>query len=197
MPSTSFDYYMVLPGVVAALSMGRLLKGPALSLQRLEVQSHPLHLIWAAILFVSQIISWHESASCRTSIDIGTSFWHYLAFLGFPTTIYLASTVLTPEEMPADADRLDLGAHYDRNAVQFFSICTVALIVAIITNTVFPCKDPGGWFSTENMFRFGGVAITLMLACISKFDLPHKHPLHFTLTIFSAVLVAVFAWKFW
>ena len=73
MASTSFDYYMVLPGVVAALSLGRLLKGPALSLQqRLDVQSHPLHLIWAAILFVSQILSWHESAACRGCIDIGT-----------------------------------------------------------------------------------------------------------------------------
>ena len=34
MASTSFDYYMVLPGVVAALSLGRMLKGPALSLQQ-------------------------------------------------------------------------------------------------------------------------------------------------------------------
>ena len=80
--------------------------------------------------------------------------------------------MLTPEDLPAGGGRLDwldLGARYDDNATLFLSICTVALIVAIVTNTVFPCGDEEGWFSTENRFRLGGVAITVSLACISKF----------------------------
>lgn len=194
MTFASFDYYMVLPGVVAALSLGRLLKGAALSLQRPEVKWHPLHVAWAVILFVSQIISWHESAACRGCVDIGTSLWHYLAFLGFPTTIYLASTVLTPEKMPADEgkQKLDLGEHYYSHAVSFFMLCAVALVIAIITNTVLPCGAGGAWLSMENLFRLVGVAIALVLA-----HNPENKRLHCSLTWVSALLVAVFAWKFW
>ena len=198
-----FDYYMVLPGVVAALALGRLLRGAALSLERPEVTWHPLHLAWASILFVAQLISWHESSGCRGCVDVGKSLLHYLAFLGFPTTIYLASTVLIPDmqwkpEKSADkrSNKLDLGDHYYSHGVQFFSICTVALLVAIVANSVLPCDGDDDWFSTKNKYRFLGVVLTVVLAWISKCGRKHE-VVHGILTGAAVLMVGMFAWKLW
>ena len=120
---SNFDYLMVLPGVVAALSLGRLLSGAALALQRSKVAWYPLHFAWGAILLVMQILSWHESLECRGS-DIGQSLLHYLAFFSFPATVYLASTVLMPTAVPA-GKTLDFSDHYYNHAAQFVFVYRV------------------------------------------------------------------------
>ena len=161
----AFDHLMVLPGIVAALSLGRLLSGFALSLERSRVTWYPLHLAWAAILFVLQILSWHVSLACRES-NIGQSLLNYLAFFTFPATVYLASTVLMPRDVPA-GESLDFQTYYYDRAARFFTICTIGLLLTIGTNTVFPCGRTPGLLG-ENGYRIVGAICTATLAWFSR-----------------------------
>ena len=185
----SFEYFMVLPGVVAALALGRLLQGAALSLQGPKITWYPLHLAWTAILFVAQIVAW-RAASRHFAQNISDSLLHYLSFFTFPASIYLAASVLLPRDPSTD-----FRAHYYVHAVRFFTICTVGLLLAAMTNTAYPYDDFGTNLH-ENWFRWIGAAGTAVLA-LSSMGGQQREQAHYVVTGIMALLLIAFIRLFW
>ena len=185
----SFEYFMVLPGVVAALALGRLLRGAALSLQGPNINWYPLHFAWTVILFVAQIVAW-RAASRHFDQDISESLLHYLSFFTFPAAIYLAASVLSPKD-----GSTKFSAHYHGHAARFFTTCTVGLLLAAATNTMYP-YDSFGTDWRENGFRLLGAAGTAVLAWFSRGD-QHREEVHYVVTAIMVLLLTGFIYLFW
>ena len=197
----SFEYFMVLPGVVAALALGRLLRGAAIWVQSPREQRYTLYLAWTAILFMAQIVAW-QAASNYFNHDISETPLFYLSFFAFPASIYLASSVLSPEEASTC-----LCAHYHKHAKRFFVICTAGLFLATITNIRYPhdmahcLENVLHWknvFRLENALRFGGAICTAVLAWFSNGDCQREQKqLHYSMTAVLAALFIVFICLSW
>ena len=133
MTSTSsavFSYLMVVPGVIAALTLGRLLGGGALLLRRPDIRPYFIHVGWAILLFLLQIQFWHASSQWSEVTKIGQDVLHYCVYLIFPVTMYLASAILVPTEAPEP--NFDYRQYYYDHATVFFSICCASMLSVII-----------------------------------------------------------------
>ena len=179
MSGDQFAYLIVMPGVVAALALGRLLRGVALALVRPGVKGHWVPIAWAVILFTMQVQYWHTTRLCAgAKID---NFLDYFNFFTFPVMVYLASTVLMPvnDSPPSNGGpqaNFDLRKHYLRHASVFFGVCSLGLLLEIASSSAFEslCKNYGTPY--DNSFRLAGAVLGLVLACFrpDRYELLHR-----------------------
>ena len=165
--TTSFDYLMVMPGVVAALALGRLLSGVAQILprpNRPEVKLYWIPCAWAGILFVLQILYWHTTRKC-SEIPIAQDLSHYLLFFIFPTMVYLAATVLMPKSLPP-SQPYSLRNHYYDHALLFFIICGIGMAFEASYAEELQCEK--GNLDAEITYRWIGCIASLGLALTSR-----------------------------
>ena len=184
-----FDYLMVIPGVIAALTLSRLLAGGALLLQHRHVKPYAVHLAWAAMLFTAQVQFWLVSHRwAERSID--PSLAEYMAFLAFPVLLYLASEVLTPPNAAVVGPDFSLRRHYFDHATPFFGLCCVATLLVIILGGVLDVRP---WLSAYNASRGIGVAVTFLLAVVGRKDTTaRREQFHIVLTVLAVISFALF-----
>ena len=187
----NFEHWMVLPGVISALALGRLLGGVAGLFQGRVRRAYHLHYVWAVILFVLQVQYWHVSAGWF-GFGIGASLTNYFTYLIFPVSIFLAAGVL----MPADMDRADFDCreHYFRQSAVFFSVCSVGILSVICTAKLFlflPLLD------RANTYRFFGGCVVLAMAFVGRgWGFAGRERLHQALTLVAVFLFVGFVYRF-
>ena len=186
-----FAYLIVMPGVVAALALGRLLRGLALGFVRPGVIGHWIPSVWAVILFTMQVQYWHTTRLCAgAKVD---NLLIYCTFFVMPVMVYLASTVLMPvnDSPPHGGPRadFDLRKHYLRHASAFFWICCLGLLLEIVMDlsVSLPCKEYGTRY--DNSFRGVGACLALGLA---YFKADRYERLHRAGAVLGAALLGVF-----
>lgn len=189
---TSFDYFMVMPGVVVALALGRLLKGVAASLvpRREDIRPYWVHHLWAVLVFALLVQYWHTTANC----NIGEGLPQYLLFFVFPVLGYFASAVLMPVDVPAGEFRFR--DYYYRHAVLFFSICFIGMVSEILFSASFSC-DSGAHRGVENWFRGLGAFAAIGLVFVSRVtNESARERIHQVVTLLAVLLFLVFVcWR--
>ena len=189
--SYTFDFLMVMPGVVIALALGRLLAGGAYLLRSPRKRIYPLHLVWAAILFVELIQFWHAMSTRGGNSRLDEMSLYFL-FLAFPTCLYLASAVLVPKDVRDTV--FNFKNHYYEHAPPFFYIYGVAILFIIAADR-FLISLPV--VHEINGYRFAIAAAALLLAAVGqRWNDPVREQLHRILTILVLVLLVVFTLRF-
>ena len=165
-----FYYLIVMPGVVAALALGRLLQGAVLPLVTTRAKGYLVSYGWMTILFVMQVQYWHTTRLC-TETPLG-DILKYSIFFIFPIAVYLAATVLTPSS--EQADQLDFRTHYYTHARPFFILCAVGLVAEVLLSYQWECGQMSS--GNENLHRYGGVLLAAYLAWRSsdEYELHHQ-----------------------
>ena len=185
MHGDQFQYLMVIPGVVAALALGRLLRGLALEFISPGVKGHWIPNVWAVVLFAMQLQYWHTTRLCAGA---NVNELHiYSIFLVMPIMVYFAATVLMPVNDGPQVD-LDLRKHYLDHAPKFFWICFLGLLLEIVINNFvsLPCEDYGTPY--DNWLWGAGACLAGVLACFRPDKYKWLHPLGAVLG--AALLVA-------
>ena len=99
-----------------------------------HVQGYLIHLAWAWILLVLQIQFWYVS-SRRAGGEAEGELSGYMAFLVFPTLLYLASTLLMPTDV--QGTRFSFRDYYYEHATAFFVICGTASLSVTVLGKLF------------------------------------------------------------
>ena len=180
----SFNYLMVMPGVVSGLALGKLLKGAAFLLQH-QVWPYGIHLLWIAIISVMQILYWHTTAICAAK-GIAGNMPEYALFFIFPAMVYLAATVLVPTPSQVRRGRYSLRKYYYDHAEMFFTICYAGLILEVVFGKWLSCTPDV--LAYENRFRIAGACVAFVLATAKIDNKRTRERLHWSMTV-GAILV--------
>ena len=188
-PSGSFSYLMVIPGVISALTLGRLLEGVSLRFRYYQkTKLYPIHFAWTAIVFVAQVQFWFVSFRWA-EISPNPSLPRYITFLVFPVLLYLAADVLMPKKVE-DPSTFSFRTHYFEHATAFFGICCVAILSVIVLGGLLCIRD---WITWHNAFRVLGVVVTLLLALVGRhWKECRRQTLHCSLTIVALISLLLF-----
>ena len=173
----SFDYLMVVPGVIGALTLGSLLGGVARLLQYRHVRWCPEHIGWVMILFVVQIRFWHVS-SRREGVELTSDLLGYFAFLVFPVLLYLASAILMPKDMQGQS--FSLRDHYYNHSRAFFFICGVASLSVIVLGKVFEARPLCSMANASRLF--GGILCFALAFSGRGWEISSRQRLHRVVT---------------
>ena len=104
-----FEFVSVIISVVIGLGLTHLLTGVVGLVQRMRrVRFYWLHLLWLAVLFISQVFLWWSLWTLQ-QVE-GWTFYSFLLFLLLPVLLYVAAALLIPT---ADEESLlDLRAYF-------------------------------------------------------------------------------------
>lgn len=122
-----FAYLAVLVSLVLALGLTRVLRGVGQVIQyRDRIESHWLHLLWTAILFVFHVQFWWSLYGLRT-VETWT-FVRFVVVLVPPAVLYLMTVVHFPEGME---EGVDLGEHFYARRRGFFLLFALTIASSI------------------------------------------------------------------
>jgi hypothetical protein len=135
---TPFEHLAVLISIVLGLGLTQLLAAAHRLVQaRDRVRPYWLPLLWAVLIFVTQIEWWWASFALRR--ETVWNFFYFLFVLLSPVSLYLASASALPEVEP---DReYDLRAYYYDNRRWFFVIVALSPALDAIRRGV----QAGSW----------------------------------------------------
>lgn len=187
----SLHYLMVMPGVVVAFALGRLLHGVASLLsRRQEIRPYWIHHVWAFLVLALLIQYWHTTSTCT----VGKSLPEYSLFFIFPVMGYFACAVLMPMELPAGEFRFR--DHYHHHAVLFFAICCIGMVSEILLSSLFSCGTDGHSV-VENRFRGLGAGAAFGLVCANRVtNVRVREWIHRVVTLLALLFFLVFVcWR--
>lgn len=123
---TAFEHLVVLISIVLGLAMAHLLSAVhRVVLHRAQVRFYWLPLLWALLLFLTQVVWWWGIFALRGVED--WNFFYFLTVLLSPVALYLASASVLPE---VEAGRpCDLRAYYYHNRGLFFAAVTAGPVL--------------------------------------------------------------------
>jgi len=120
---TPFEHLSVLISIVIGLGITHLLMSAHRLVQARErVRPYWLSLLWAVLIFISQVEWWWASFSYRQQVE--WNFFYFLFILASPVALFLAAAFVLPELEPDQ--QYDLEEYYFRTRGWFFSILAVS-----------------------------------------------------------------------
>jgi hypothetical protein len=120
---TPFEHLSVLISIVIGLGITHLLMSAHKLVQARErVRPYWLSLLWAVLIFISQVEWWWASFSYREVVE--WNFFYFLFILASPVALFLAAAFVLPE---VEHDQsYDLEEYYFSTRGWFFSILAVS-----------------------------------------------------------------------
>lgn len=177
---TAFEHLAVLISIVLGLGITQLLTSLHRVVQaRQRVRFHPLPLLWAGLIFVTQIEWWWAIFAMRR--ETVWNFFYFLFVLLSPVTLYLASAFALPEIEPDDTRHYDLRAYYYENRGWFFGIVAAGPVLDAIRRAV----QAGTWRDLGAMSNAIAAVLVVTLAVSRR---PWYH------TIVTLVITALFGY---
>ncbi|HEX2188856.1 MAG TPA: hypothetical protein VHG51_08165 [Longimicrobiaceae bacterium] len=156
-----FEFVSVIISVVIGLGLTHLLTGLVGLVQRgRQVRFYWLHLLWLALLFVSQVFLWW---SLWTLQEVRSwTFFSFLLFLLLPVTLYVAAALLIPDAHGEPSP--DLRAHYYQVHRAVFGTLAAFTVLLVLYNALLE-----GRFRVDvTMLLLGGLLALELGAAASK-----------------------------
>jgi hypothetical protein len=117
----AFSYISIVPSIIIALGLARLLTGIGKILERRDkVQNYWVHILWAFNLFLYMVLNWW--VLYRWNLQSTWSFPLLLFLLFTPIVTFLQSVVLFPD--PFD-DKMDFKKHFYEDHRWFFTLAAL------------------------------------------------------------------------
>lgn len=178
---TPFEHLAVLISIVLGLGIAHLLTSVHRLVQaRARVRPYWLPLLWALLLFVTQIEWWWAIFALRT--ETVWNFFYFLFVLLSPVSLYLAAAFVLPEIEPGGTATIDLRTYYYENRRWFFAIVAAG-----------PVLDAGRRAVQAGTWRDVGVVSNLVSAVLLCWLATTARPrVHATVTTIVTVLFAYF-----
>ena len=137
----AFSYLSVLLSIILGLAITQVLQGVrGLLLARGDVRLYAPTLIWAAMILVMATQMWWASFGLASHRD-----WSFAGFgliLLQMVLLYMLAALVLPDF--AVGQRVDLKAHYYREARPFFAIIVAMLAASIAKDVVIDGRPPHG-----------------------------------------------------
>jgi hypothetical protein len=159
--SDAFSYLSVLLSIILGLAMAEILQGyRSLLLARGNVRLYWPPLIWSGIMLVLAVHFWWASFGLAARQN-----WDFTAFsvvLAQCIMLYMGTSLLLPQT--DSAEKIDLKAHYYREAGPFFSFGMLFLMFGFAKDWLLQRRiENGGW-----PFFIFFVAATLIALTVRK-----------------------------
>ena len=178
---TPFEHLAVLISIVLGLGLAQLLTSVHRLVQaRRRVTFHWLPLLWAGLLFVTQIEWWWASFEMRR--DTVWNFFYFLFVLLSPVSLYLAAAFALPEIEPDATQRYDLRAYYYDNRSWFFGVLAANPALDALRRA----SQGGSW---RDFGAWSNVVAAVLLVSLAVSRRPAHHAV---VTLFVAALFGVF-----
>jgi hypothetical protein len=117
----AFSYISIVPSIIIALGMTRLLTGIGKIVERRDrVHNYWVHILWSANLFLFMVLNWW--VLFRWAMQETWSFPLFMFLLFTPTICFLLSVVLFPDPFK---EVMDFKAHFYENTRGFFALAAM------------------------------------------------------------------------
>lgn len=127
-----FSYISIIPSIIIALGITRLLTGVGRILERRgKVQNYWVHMLWALNLFVFMVLTWW--IMIRWEPQLQWSFPLFMFLLLTPTITFLMSVILFPEPFEAI---MNFKENYYDDHRWFFALAAVLPSLDFIDTTL-------------------------------------------------------------
>jgi hypothetical protein len=156
---TPFEHLSVLISIVIGLGITHLLMSAHRLVQARErVRPYWLSLLWAGLIFISQVEWWWASFSFRQQME--WNFFYFLFVLVSPVALYLAAAFVLPEVEPGQT--YDLREYYYRTRGWFFSILALSPALDAVRRGIQAGSptDLGAWSNAIAAVLVGSLALT-------------------------------------
>jgi hypothetical protein len=117
----AFSYLSIVPSIVTALGLTRLLTGIGKILERREkVQNYWVHILWAVNLFLYMVLNWW--VLFRWAPEPNWSFPLFIFLLLTPTVAFLQSVILFPDPFE---EKMNFKKHFYEDHRWFFALAAL------------------------------------------------------------------------
>lgn len=128
-----FEHLSVLISIILGLGITRVLSSAHQLVQGHDrIQFYWLPLVWAALVFVTQVEWWWASFGFRE--QMAWNFFYFLFVLVSPITLYLAAAFVLPE-IEAD-EQYDLKGYYYSTRGWLFSFLAVGMVLDAVRRAI-------------------------------------------------------------
>jgi hypothetical protein len=117
----TFSYISIVPSIIIALGLTRLLTGIGKILERRDqVQNYWVHIMWALNLFLYMVLNWW--VLYRWNIQSTWSFPLFIFLLLTPIVTFLQSVILFPDHFE---EKIDFKKHFYEDNHWFFTLAAL------------------------------------------------------------------------
>lgn len=176
---TPFEHLAVLISIILGLGLTQLLMGVYRLVQaRDRVKLYWLPVLWAVLLFISQIEWWWASYGLR-----GETVWNFFYFLFIllsPVSLFLAAAFVLPEVEPEKS--YDLRTYYYDNRLWLFMVLALSPALDAIRRGV----------QAHSSTDFGATSNAISAVLLGSLAVTRRPLYHAIVTLFVAALFLFF-----